>query len=391
MQAVFNGTVELNVPIAPLAASAPKYNRRMTMPSQPAEKEDVFAAAYVDKIRSLGISAVLEKILARDGDKSGIYEQYDHHIGTSTVFGPETGGAAVQWLRTDIQDPTEPWLGLLTAAGCNERYCRIDPKQGAATAVLKTARMISAAGGTPIAVTDCLNYGNPEVPEVMGQFSQGVDGISEACRALGTPVVSGNVSLYNETDGQSIAPTPMIGMVGKMHDVRRAVPGTVREETALLLLSPKSLPKTFGGSLVAQTLGLDMTAGMIPKIDYPIEIKAMDFLRQASAKGWLHAARDVGGGGTLTAAFKMCEESGLSLELGCNPQDPESFFFAERSATYLLAVDKNHKSDVEAAVTRLGGFELTLFGQAKKAVIQEQGTRINFAECRRGYHGFFSS
>src|SRR5690606_17817357 len=107
------------------------------------------------------------------------------------------------------------YLGMLSAAACNERYCRLSPRKGAALAVVKAARMIFAAGGKPLAITDCLNYGNPEDPEVMWEFSQGVDGISEACLALNTPVVSGNVSLYNTTDGTSIAPTPMIGMVGK--------------------------------------------------------------------------------------------------------------------------------------------------------------------------------
>jgi phosphoribosylformylglycinamidine synthase len=389
MQAVFNGVVELDVSIAPLAASAPKYNRPLQLPVARVAQDKDFNHTCILKIRALGISAVLEKILARDGSKSGIYEQYDHHIGTSTVFGPETGGAAVQWIRTDFQDPAEPWLGLLSAAGCNEKYCRIDPKQGAAAAVVKTARMISAAGGTPIAVTDCLNYGNPESPDVMGQFSEGVDGISEACRALGTPVVSGNVSLYNETDGKSIAPTPMIGMVGKITDVRKAVPAIITKESEILILFPKGSSGTFGGALVAQTFGFDLTAGSIPKIDYPAEVQAMNFLREASAQGWLLAARDVGAGGILTTAFKMCEAGNLTLDIGYEPAEPESFFFSERSASYLLNVDQTTRKELEKAAARLIDFELILLGKAKKAETQASKLNLNFENCRRGYHGFF--
>lgn len=390
MQAIFNGVVELDVPIGPLAASAPKYNRPMKFVPR-VETEPAFDSACAAEVRRLGVSAVLQKLVERDGSKTSIYQQYDHHIGTSTVWGPRAGGAAVQWIRSEYQDPSEPWLGLLTAAGCNERYCRIDPKMGAALAVVKAARMISAAGGTPIAITDCLNYGNPEVPEVMAQLSLGVDGIAEACLALETPVVSGNVSLYNETDGQSIAPTPMIGMIGKISDVRQAVPAVVNVEAELWLLTPRAHKGTFGGSLTAQVLGRDLTQGQIPQVGYGTEVAAMNFLRLASQESWLHAARDVGAGGALLAAFKMCEEGGTDLALIPPGNSLEAHYFSERAATYLLAVKADRCKEVQAAAAKLTDFDFVLFGRAGSMAaggVQDRG--FDQISCRETYRGFLS-
>lgn len=338
------GQLEIDVPVAPMTDAAPKYERPMKARTLPSEAEGkAFDAEVVQAIHDRGPEHVLLDMLKDTGDKSPIYRQYDHHIGTKTVHGPGEQGAAVLWVRSAWADPAEPNLGVLTSASCNERYCRVDPRQGAAHAVLKSARAIAAAGGRPLAITDCLNYGNPEDPVVMADFAMGVDGISDACRELAVPVVSGNVSLYNTTDGVSIAPTPMIGMVGKMHDVRTSPKAIIREETTLYLIHPKHTAPAFGGSLAGKLLGLPLAKGKMPKIDWEAERESMDFLRSQVAKSSLIAARDVGDGGIAATACKMVVGSSLGLTLDLSHADIKSEqaisrYFGEVSGCYLVAI-----------------------------------------------------
>lgn len=339
----YQGLLEVNVPVDPMTDLAPKYERPMKPRAASAAKPEAFDMAVSAAIQAHGPAELLNDLLRDTGDKQPIYVQYDQHIGTRTVHGPEDQGAAVLWVRSEWADPSEPHLGVLSTAACNERYCRLDPKMGAAHAVLKSARMIAAAGGQPLAVTDCLNYGNPEDPEVMWEFSQGVDGISLACDELKVPVVSGNVSLYNQTDGKSIAPTPMIGMVGRMKDVRQSPPAAVNTNAKLFLLHRQGAEPTFGGSLAAKLLGHSDHEGRMPPIDWQAEREAMGFLEQLTAKTKVLAARDVGDGGIITAAAKMGVRAGLGLTLDLtkaqiSSEDPVKRYFGEISGAYLIAL-----------------------------------------------------
>jgi phosphoribosylformylglycinamidine synthase len=244
------------------------------------------------------------------------------------------------WIRSDWADPAETHLGLAVAAACNERYCAQDPELGAAQAVLKCYRSIAATGAEPLAVTDCLNYGNPEDPEIMGQFVAGIDGIGKACRELETPVVSGNVSLYNQTDGMSIAPTPMIGMIGKHADVRKSLPAILEQSARLYLLRSKAFAPTFGGSLVGKALQLGATTEAIPVVNWAQEKEAAAVIRDLMHQGLLSAARDVGAGGILTTLSKMTlasEKLGLNVLLSPSPADAVATWFGESSGTYILA------------------------------------------------------
>jgi phosphoribosylformylglycinamidine synthase len=343
VQVLREGKLEADLPVAPMTDEAPKYDRPQRPRAPAAGDSRAFDEKVAGAIRSTGPDEVLLMMARATGDKRPIFQQYDHHIGTRTVHGPDEQGAGVLWMRSDWADPAEPYLGLAVTASCNERYCRLDPRAGAQHAVLKSARMIAAAGGEPLAITDCLNYGNPEDPEVMWEFAQGVDGIADACRELGIPVVSGNVSLYNETDGKSIAPTPMIGMVGKVRDVRTSPPAVLKEKSELFLLTPQGARPTFGGSLAAQLLGLDMRLGEAPKIDWVAELESMKFLRRAAAAGWLAACRDVGNGGIVATAAKMTLAKGLGLSLDLSHAPIEGGdailrYFGEVSGTYILAL-----------------------------------------------------
>jgi phosphoribosylformylglycinamidine synthase II len=314
------GQLEVDVPVAPMTDEAPKYERpmraRLRNPEHTSRKAfDAKVTATIKSHGTHGTATLLHSILRDTGDKSPVYLQYDRHIGGRTVHASDDQGAAVLWLRSEWAEASEPWLGLVTAAACNERYCREEPRLGAAHAVTKAARMIAAAGGEPLAITDCLNYGNPEDPHVMWEFSEGVDGISTACQELGTPVVSGNVSLYNETDGVSIAPTPMIGMVGRIADVRQSPKAVAENPGKIYLLLPNDAKPTFGGSLAAKLLGFKPHAGEIPLLHWDTERESMSFLRQLVRSHAVSVARDVGDGGILTTACKMALPHGFGLGL----------------------------------------------------------------------------
>ena len=340
VQIVYDGKVEVDVPVDPLTEQAPRYERPMRR--DPVKRDPLRVIDSVTKFIKLhGINGTAERILAASGWREPVFQQYDQHIGYRTVMNPRQEGAAVMWIHSDWEGGSEmPHLGMVVSSSCNERYCQSDSKLGAAHAVTKAARMIAATGGIPLAATDCLNYGNPEDPIVMAQFSDGVDGIGEACRALEVPVVSGNVSLYNETDGKSIFPTPMIGMVGRHNDVRRAIPAVIRSVGPIAILLPKRPSFSFGASLIGKLAGLDPTSAAPPAIDYEQESEAFEFLQECSAQGWLGAARDVGEGGIATTLIKMGYESGLEIRADLTAiglsQGPEERAFAELAGAYIL-------------------------------------------------------
>ena len=394
-----HGLLEIDVPVAPLTDEAPKYNR----PLGPVVAAAVNANAMNEhgvrvaaKISTANLSDLLKNMLRDTGSKEPIYRQYDHHIGSKTVFGPEHQGAAVMWMRSDWANPNEEHLGLAIATNCNERYTAVNAQLGAAHAVAKCARMIAAAGGYPLATTDCLNFGNPEDPAVMRTFSDGVDGISEACRELNAPVVSGNVSLYNETDGVSIKPTPMIGMVGKVGDVRKAVPAVAALDGSeaggrgttggdLYVLMPEMARPAFGGSLAARMLDMTEDPGkqQIPAIDWKAERLAMDTMRALAASGKIVAARDVGSGGIALTAAKMAQghnnQAAKALTLsrpgGALPGsdlDEAPWWFAEWSACYVVQAKAGIANLAEASAVPIPtGLRLLKIGTLAAAAAAE--------------------
>lgn len=372
VQIVFDGKVEADVPVLPITDDAPRYDR----PIKPRARATVLEADLDRQVheqagQGRGLKALISAWRTLDS-MHGAFEQYDQHIGTRTNKSGTHGGAAVLWMRSEWADSNEPWLGMATAASCNERYCRVDPRLGAQHAVAKAARMVAAVGGEPLAVTDCLNFGNPEDPEVMWEFSESVDGISDACRELGIAVVSGNVSLYNETDGVSIAPTPMIGMVGKVHDIRTSPPAILSDDSQLLLLAPKRLVCTWGGSFLAHTLGLPARAGEVPAIDWSAEREAIELLRTWIREGRVHASRDVGAGGVALSAMKMAHLNrlGLKLKLDTLAQQMGSIeraAFAEMGGAYLLACTEANAQILLTQTGMLKNCQLLAIGTAQRA------------------------
>ncbi len=341
MQIDAKGVLEIDLPVAPLTDEAPVYERRMDLRRSACDESSPLKKLRERLSSDSGYALDLYKKMIVDvGSKKQIIQQFDRHVGGKTVFDSERGGAAVIWIRS--RDTThKPFLGLAITAGCNERRVKNSPLIGASEAVRDCARAIIAAGGLPIAVTDCLNFGNAEDAEVMREFSDSVDGIAEACQQLGTPVVSGNVSLYNATGATSIFPTPMIGMVGKLDDVRKAVPATVESCQDLLIctITARSAGNSsLAASLAAKNANISPIEGAITAIDWMEEKKSHEAIYSLQKSGYLVAARAAGEGGIGLAAFKMAVNSvrlGASLEILTSDV---SEFFGEGATAFLVAI-----------------------------------------------------
>ena len=316
VEAFFYDELHIDIPIAPLVEKAPVYERPIKKPvihndSPELEKQ------WLDKCKGLELEELIKDLFLDKIFHEDIYRQYDHEIGLKTVFGPRTGGAAVLEILTMNQGKK---LALLVTANCLENLCQVDPRSGAKHSVYKTARTLIASGARPLAITDCLNYGNPEDPEVMWQFAEGTEGIKEACLELKAPVVSGNVSLYNETNGKSIAPTPMIGMVGSLEDKKFAKPAFSEEEGVVYLLTYKEGYLSFVGSPLARILKLKDQGKKLPEIRPRAEEESADLILKICHNPSILAIKDVDRQGLLTSLIKMTPE-GKNLETYCQDYD----------------------------------------------------------------------
>jgi phosphoribosylformylglycinamidine synthase len=230
------------------------------------------------------------------GSRRPIFRRYDHQVGDDTVV-PPGGDAAVLRIRGTR-------LGLALTTDGNARYGVLDPRRGAAIAVCEAARNLVATGAEPLGVTNCLNFGNPEKPEVFWQLAEAVEGIAEACEALGVPVVSGNVSLYNDTSGVSIDPTPVIGMVGRLADVtRRLSPGFTAAGDEVTLIGP--VAATLGASEY-QRLATGAVTGPPPELDLDLERRVQAAVLEAAGAGLLASAHDCAEGGLAVALAECC-------------------------------------------------------------------------------------
>ncbi|HXG36263.1 MAG TPA: phosphoribosylformylglycinamidine synthase subunit PurL [Dehalococcoidia bacterium] len=278
--------------------------------------------------------AVLLRLLSSSNiaSKRWIYRQYDQSVLTNTIV--EAGAdAAVLRLKG-----TAKAIALTT--DCNGRYCYLDPYQGARMAVAEAARNLISVGARPVAVTDCLNFGNPERPEVYWQLQEAVRGLAEACRALGTPVISGNVSLYNETEERAVFPTPVIGMLGLIEDALKCLrPGSTRQGDAVLLVGSglaASAASLAGSEYIRLAHGL--LAGR-PSIDLELEVRVQQFVLGAIQEGLLSAAHDCSEGGLGVALAELClrEDKGLDARALDLPGRLDAALFGEAPSRFLVA------------------------------------------------------
>jgi phosphoribosylformylglycinamidine synthase len=292
--------VVADLPVEPLTDGAPRYER----PMKPHPALPALHAFDPDTLPQPGdLGAVLLGLLARPtiASKEWVYHQYDHMVRLVGAIRPG-GDAAV--VRIASGDATRSRKGLALSVGANGRFCFLDPHLGAMHAVAECARNISCVGGEPLAVTDCLNFGNPEKPEIMWQLAEAVRGLSEACVALGTPVVSGNVSLYNETEGQGIFPTPTVGMVGLVEPVDRTCGSAFRRAGDVVALVGALEGEVGGSEYLAAVHGKE--AGRPPPLDLAREKAVQAVVRQAVKEGILSSAHDCSDGGLAVTLAECC-------------------------------------------------------------------------------------
>jgi phosphoribosylformylglycinamidine synthase II len=349
-----HGEVAAAIPAHAIAEEGPRYERPIAAPDTMAVGAGASAAAALRlPLAAAGadLSGNFSRLLASPtiASKHWITEQYDSMVQTNTTFGPGAGDAAVLRLK-------ESKRALALATDGNGRWGFLAPRLGAMHAVAEAARNVACSGARPIAATNCLNFGNPEKPEVMWQFSEAIDGIAEACRVLETPITGGNVSFYNETLGKAIYPTPVLGVLGLMEDAECALGVGFRNAGDLILvldgmivgsaqeggLKAAATKTDFASSEYAKTIH-GIVAGLPPAIDLAAEKRLIDCLVALAGERAVLSAHDVSDGGLAVSVAEACfGRDGLSAEIAIDAASPDDFaeaaLFGERGARAVVSV-----------------------------------------------------
>ncbi len=358
--------VVADLPVEPLTNGAPVYDRPTKRPAwlDEAQKFDV---ASVPAPADLG--GELLRLLDQPtvASKEWVYRQYDHQVRLGGVALPGKADAAV--VRVERAKK-----GIALAVDCNSRHVQLDPYEGGRLAVAECSRNVSCVGGEPLGLTDCLNFGNPEKPEVMWQFAEAVRGLADACRELNVPVVSGNVSLYNETEGKSIFPTPTVGVVGLVPDVAKTAGMAFRDagDRVAVLGATKG---ALGGSEWLAMHG--KTAGLPPRLDAKAELALQRALRRLVRGGIIKSAHDCSEGGLAVTLAECCiadegKMLGATLALDFGDVAPHAFLFGEDASRAVVSFDPAREAEVvkvchdegvpASVVGAVGGGDLSVEG-----------------------------
>jgi phosphoribosylformylglycinamidine synthase II len=377
----WNGEVVADIPLGPLADEAPLYERPWVATPKPAPLTDV--------PESTDIVADLLKLMASPAiaSRRWIWEQYDSQVGGDTV---QTGGdAAIVRIHGTKR-------GLAMTTDCTPRYCFADPVEGGKQAVAEAYRNLCAVGATPLAVTNCLNFGNPQRPEIMGQIVGCLEGMSEACIALDMPIVSGNVSLYNETKnedgtGSAILPTPAIGAVGVIEDVGKAVTIGFKAEGETIVLIGHS-DSHCGQSLWLREIH-GRSDGPPPKVDLAAEKRAGECVRDLIATGAVSAVHDCSDGGAAVAMAEMALAGGMGMATTVVAQipNPAAILFGEDQARYIVATRDPARVCAAANAAQLFAVEIgTTGGDALTFDLVDRGgpQTVSLADLRAAHEGF---
>jgi phosphoribosylformylglycinamidine synthase len=356
-----HGKVVAQIPAHPLAEEGPVYNRPIASPAPRAESEKDWFPFAPEKT---DLTASFKKLLASPAisSKRWITEQYDTSVRTNTLAGPGASDAAVVRIKESGKNGALRALALSTDG--NGRWCFLNPKVGAMHAVAEAARNVATSGARPVAATNCLNFGSPEKPEVMWQFSQSIDGIAEASTALATPITGGNVSFYNETLRKSIYPTPVIGILGILDDGSKVLKIAFRNEGDIVVLlnganssgarqhatAPSARRREFSSSEYCKTIS-GIVAGEPPSVELSAEKWLIDCLVALAAKNTIESAHDLSDGGAAVAIAESCFASGA---LGAHVTLPES-----ASAEYALFGEAGARAIVSVSPTKLAALRAT--------------------------------
>ena len=366
------GEVVADMPVGALSDAAPVYERPFVK-RRPAGGTPSFDAARP-------AMASLEKIVGAPDmcSRRWVWEQYDNTVMGDTVQRPG-GDAAVVRVHNSAK-------GLAITTDVSPRYCRADPFEGAKQAVAEAWRNLTAVGAKPLAVTDNLNFGNPEKPEIMGEIVAGIDGIGEACRALDFPVVSGNCSLYNETQGEGILPTPTIGAVGLMADVNRMATVAFKRQGDAIVLIGETQGHLGQSIYLREVEGKE--EGAAPRVDLATEKKNGDFVRGLIEAGRIDTVHDVSDGGLLVAVAEMALAGNIGATLA---KGTIAFLFGEDQARYILAVPRDAAERL-VSEAKAAGVAAALIGATGGTKIAADGSgEVTLDRLRKTHETWFPS
>jgi phosphoribosylformylglycinamidine synthase len=332
----WHGETVVDIPVDPVAANAPMYDRTQCVPLDLAARQKLDLASIEPETDPQG--ALLALFDSPNlGSKAWIWRQYDSLVQGNTVIGPGGDAALV---RVKREDGTPTRKALAMSVDCNPRWCWLDPRAGTIAAVAESARNVACTGARPLALTNCLNFGNPEKPEIMWELAESIRGLGEAAEALGTPVISGNVSLYNETSGRAIYPTPTIAVVGLLDDVDRyAVSHFDADGLAIVLLG--TTREELGGSTWLH-LRRGREAGTPPSVDLAHERRLQRLLAEEVHSGLVCSAHDVSDGGLAVALAECCFTGPEGVRVGASVEladgiRPDALLFGESTGRVLVA------------------------------------------------------
>ena len=376
-----NGVLEADIPVLALTDEAPKYNRPMSEPHRNKGENNEFSnldsdfrgnirgsegRAESEKSEKINFEESLKKLLASPNicSKEWVFRQYDSMVRTNTAVLPGADAAVIRIKETR--------RAIAMCLDGNGRFCAVNPKEGAKLIVAEAARNVSCVGATPVAVTNCLNFASPERPEVMWSFAQVVDGIAEACTALSTPIVSGNVSFYNETEGRGILPTPTIGMVGIVDDARRIVThGFKNAGDVIALLGTTSdddlTTSEFAASCQNVSTAEMIERGTLPKLDLEREIAVQKTVCKLAENGLIESAHDCADGGLAIAIAESCFSSlnrnaqGAEIELNDQNISIEKQLFVESPSRIVISFAADNQTKIEQIAAESGA-PLTILG-----------------------------
>jgi phosphoribosylformylglycinamidine synthase len=368
------GKIEADMPITALSDAAPIYERPYV------ERALASGAPAIDMNRNVLQS--LKTILASPdmASRRWVWEQYDNTVMADTVQVPG-GDAAVVRIHGSSK-------ALAITTDVTPRYCRPDPLEGGKQAVAESWRNLTAVGATPLALTDNLNYGNPQKPEIMWEIVAGIEGIGAACRALDFPVIGGNCSLYNETNGEGILPTPAIGGVGLMQDVTKMATVAFKRDDDVIVVIGETHGHLGQSIYLREIEGRE--EGAAPKVDLGLEKKHGDFVRKLIEAGRVDTVHDVSDGGLLVAIAEMAMPRGIGASIGiAGLPDAIPFWFGEDQARYVIAAPFEEADRIVQDARDLYIQVAELGKTGGDAITLEDGDSVKVAALRDGFESWF--
>jgi phosphoribosylformylglycinamidine synthase II len=354
MRVLHHGEVVSEIPNEALTDDAPVYKRPLERWEPPVPRE---MPEHIKLANAGDLTGSLNRLLASPNisGKRWVWQQYDHMVQTNTVEGPGAGDAGVIRIKGSQR-------ALALALDGNSRWCYLDPQLGAMHAVADAARNVACSGATPVGATNCLNFGNPEKPHIMWQFSKVIDGITKACEALDVPITGGNVSFYNETLGEGIYPTPVIGIVGILEDVHKAVFPGFREPGRTVVLLRASEPgdltdaeSEFGSSEYAKEI-LGAVWGFPPALELEREAGLQKALVEMIDAGLVDSAHDCSEGGIAVTLAESCFAKGIGVRVNLASLDllPEFVLFGEDASRVVISCDRSNLSRIKETAAKYG-------------------------------------